>query len=302
MTTITPEWLRANPLPPFEAATDKDSRGRVLVAGGCREVPGGVVLAAEAALRVGAGKLQVATVESVAPAMAMRLPEARVIGLAQTEEGWLAPAAAPWLEQLAERVDAVCLGPGMMDAEEAGALARAMLRAVRAPVAFLLDAAAICGLEPDSAGRHAGRMVLTPHAGEMAQMLDIAREAVEADPLAAGREAARRFQAVVVVKGADSSVVTPQGQAFACEGGGVGLATSGSGDVLAGAITGLLARGAPPLLAAIWGVWLHAQAGRRLGPPGFLARELPGCFPAILSLFSSSPVTASGPENQAGDD
>lgn len=283
MSPAVPDWLRALPLPSFDAVADKDARGRVLVAGGCREVPGGVLLAAEAALRAGAGKLQVVTVASMAPGLALRLPEARVVGLPETPEGGLAPAAAPRLEELAGRVDAVCLGPGMMDAEEAGALARAMLRAVRAPVAFLLDAAAICGLEPDSAGRHAGRLVLTPHAGEMAQMLDIPRAAVEADPLAAGRAAARRFQAVVVVKGADSSVVTPQGEAFPIAGGGVGLATSGSGDVLAGAITGLLARGAAPLAAAAWGVWLHAQAGRALGPPGFLARELPGQFPRILS-------------------
>ena len=283
MTAVVPDWLRALPLPGFDTVADKDARGRVLVAGGCREVPGGVLLAAEAALRAGAGKLQVATVGSMAPGLALRLPEARVIGLPETAEGGLAPAAAPRLEELAERVDAVCLGPGMMDAEEAGALARAMLRAVRAPLAFLLDAAAICGLEPDSSGRHAGRLVLTPHAGELAQMLDMARAAVEADLLAAGRAAARRFQAVVVVKGQDSSVVTPQGEAFGISGGGVGLATSGSGDVLAGAITGLLARGAPPLAAAGWGAWLHAEAGRALGPPGFLARELPGQFPRILS-------------------
>ncbi|MFL1462764.1 NAD(P)H-hydrate dehydratase [Roseococcus sp. DSY-14] len=284
MTDVLDEaWLRANPLPPMEAATDKDSRGRVLLAGGCREVPGGILLAAEAALRAGAGKLQVATAAAVAPGLALRLPEARVVALPETAEGGIGPAAAPRLEELAARVDAVGFGPGMMDPEEAGALARALLRGVRRPVAFLLDAAAICGLEPDSIGRHGGRLVLTPHAGEMAQMLGIRRAEVEEDPLDAGRRAARRFQAVVVVKGQHSQVVTPQGAALMVEGGGVGLATSGSGDVLAGAITGLLARGAPPLVAAGWGVWLHAQAGRALGPPGFLARELPGQFPALLA-------------------
>ncbi len=276
-------WLRANPLPAMEAATDKDSRGRVLLAGGGREVPGGIMLAAEAALRAGAGKLQVATAASVAPGMALALPEARVVGLAETTEGGIDPVAAPRLEELAGRVEAVGLGPGMMNAEDAGALARAVLRAVHRPVAFLLDAAAICGLEEGSAGRHAGRLVLTPHAGEMARLLGTARDKVEADPLTTGREAARRFQAVVVVKGQDSHIVTPQGRALTVHGGGVGLATSGSGDVLAGAIAGLLARGAAPLVAAAWGAWLHARAGRDLGPPGFLARELPGRFPAILA-------------------
>ena len=101
MTPVTEAWLRANPLPGFDAVADKDARGRVLVAGGCREVPGGALLAAEAALRAGAGKLQVATVASVAPGLALRLPEARVIGLPETPEGGLAPAAAPRLEELA---------------------------------------------------------------------------------------------------------------------------------------------------------------------------------------------------------
>lgn len=288
MSAIDRDWLRAHPLPGFDAVSDKDARGRVLVAGGSREVPGGILLAAEAALRAGAGKLQVATVASVAPAMALRLPEARVIGLEETADGGVAPGAAGRLAELAGRVNALCLGPGMMEAEEAGALAAALLRAVPQPLCFLLDAAAICGLGPGATGRHAGRLVLTPHAGEMAQMLRRPRDLVEADPLTAGREAARRFQAVVVMKGASSWVVTPQGEGFLCAGGGVGLATSGSGDVLAGTIAGLLARGAPPLVAAGWGAWLHAEAGRRLGPPGFLARELPGLFPGILREISDT--------------
>ncbi|MCW8085513.1 NAD(P)H-hydrate dehydratase [Sabulicella glaciei] len=287
VTEISPEWLRANPLPPLPDAASKDERGRVLVVGGAAEVPGAVLLAATSALRAGAGKMQVATVASAAPGLALAMPEARVIALKETAEGGIAPAAAPRLSEAAARADAIAFGPGMLDAEEAGALARALLTKLRGEPGILLDAAAVCGLEPDSAGRHAGRLVLTPHAGEMAQLLDRPREELEAEPLEAAREAARRFRAVVVMKGGVSFVATPQGLAFSCARGNVGLATSGSGDTLAGAITGLMARGAPPLLATLWGVFIHAVAGerlaRRIGPVGYLARELPGEFPGILA-------------------
>ncbi|WP_207539282.1 NAD(P)H-hydrate dehydratase [Sabulicella rubraurantiaca] len=287
VTEITPEWLRANKLPPLPDAASKDERGRVLVAGGGVEVPGAILLAATGALRAGAGKMQVATVASVAPGLALAMPEARVIALEETAEGGIAPAAAPRLSEAAARADAIAFGPGMLDADEAGTLARALLDQLPGEPRILLDAAAVCALEPDSAGRHAGRLVLTPHAGEMAQMLGRPREELEAEPLDAAREAARRFRAVVVMKGGCSYVATPQGLAFSCARGNVGLATSGSGDTLAGAITGLMARGAPPLLATLWGVFIHAVAGeklaQRVGPVGYLARELPGEFPGILA-------------------
>jgi NAD(P)H-hydrate repair Nnr-like enzyme with NAD(P)H-hydrate dehydratase domain len=95
------------------------------------------------------------------------------------------------------------------------------------------------------------------------------------------------LQVVVIMKGACSRIVTPEGEAWASDHGNIGLATSGSGDVLSGIIAGLLARGATPLQAAIWGVWVHGEAGHRLaraqGPVGYLARELPAEVPRILA-------------------
>lgn len=123
-----------------------------------------------------------------------------------------------------------------------------------------------------------GRAILTPHAGEMASMLGRNKDAIKADPLAAAREAALMFQSVVVMKGVITFVVSPDGTAWRHDGGVKGLGTSGSGDVLAGAIGGILARGASPVSAAMWGVVLHAEAGSALAragkPIGFLAREL----------------------------
>jgi len=131
--------------------------------------------------------------------------------------------------------------------------------------------------------------VVTPHAGEMARLLDRDKALIEADPLAAAREAAAGLKGVVVLKGSETLVVSPDGRAWLHRGGVVGLATSGSGDVLAGIVGGLMARGAPPLAAAAWGVCVHAEAGRRLsvrvGPTGFLAREL---LDEIAGLIASA--------------
>ena len=102
----------------------------------------------------------------------------------------------------------------------------------------------------------------------------------------AARRAAERYDAVALVKGRFSFVAAPDGRAFRFEGGGIGLATSGSGDVLAGIVGGLAARGADPLTATLWGVWLHGEAGRilteQVGRVGFLAREIPDLVPGLL--------------------
>ncbi len=291
-TEITEELLRSMPLPRHGEGDDKDARGRVLVIAGSAEVPGGALLAAVAALRAGAGKLQVATVRSVATAMALALPEARVTGLEETSAGEIAVGEAERLAARGAGADAVLLGPGMMDVDCAGRLAAAILgRCAEVPASFVLDAAAMQAL-PDCraavrGGPLAGRVVVTPHAGEMARLLGASREAVQADRLGAAREAAAAFGVVVAMKGSGTFVVTPDGRAWCLTRGNVGLATSGSGDTLAGIITGLLARGATPVEATAWGVYLHAEAGARLarshGPVGFLARELLAEIPRIMA-------------------
>jgi NAD(P)H-hydrate repair Nnr-like enzyme with NAD(P)H-hydrate dehydratase domain len=120
----------------------------------------------------------------------------------------------------------------------------------------------------------------------MASLLGIPKERIEREPAAVAIDAARRFGAVVALKGAESWIATPDGPLYHYTGGTVGLATSGSGDTLAGVIAGLAARGASPTTAAVWGVYLHGAAGRalarRMGRVGFLARELLDEIPPLL--------------------
>jgi len=136
-------------------------------------------------------------------------------------------------------------------------------------------------------------VVATPHAGEMAYLSGRDKEAICADPLAAALDAASRWNACVALKGASTFIALPDGTAWKFDDGSPGLATSGSGDTLAGVIGGLSARGLEPLPACAWGVVLHARAGAALGnsrgPLGYLARELAGEIPMQLRALGKGP-------------
>lgn len=277
---LTPAVLRGIPLP--APGQDKEDRGRVCVIGGSARVPGAVRLSGEAALRAGAGKLQIITARSVACALAVAVPEAMVVGLRERADGEIA-AGDKALDAALDTCGALVIGPGMSGSRF---LARLTERASQAQGQIVLDAGA---LQRGVRAAEGAPFVLTPHAGEMAALCDGDKDAVEHDPLAHARRIAAQTRSVVVMKGPLTYVVAPSGQAWRNEGGGPGLGTSGSGDVLAGLIAGFAARGASALDAALWGVWTHAEAGRRLaievGALGFLAREIAPRVPAILHGF-----------------
>jgi ADP-dependent NAD(P)H-hydrate dehydratase len=288
---IDDRLLRRWPLPQLGADADKSTRGDVLAIGGSLEIPGAISLAGVSALRAGAGRVQIGTVRAVAVALSVTFPEARVISLPQTRSGEVGRGAAARLERELAACGALLLGPGMRDHMAAEQL---MQRAVRARHRFtaVLDAGALRVFRERSrlpAGRLAG-LIATPHAGEMADLWGCPAAHVHAEPLGLAREAARALGTTLVLKGTRTFIVDPDGRAFENRAGNSGLATAGSGDVLAGIIAGLAARGAEPVQAAVWGVYLHARAGdalkRRLGPLGYLARELPSEVPALLGRLS----------------
>lgn len=286
---VTQALLRRLPLPQPDDQGDKDERGRVLVVGGSSQVAGAVLLAGIAALRVGAGKLQLATVSSSTPALGMAVPEALVVALPSTRSGEIAGSRAHrTLADYVGKIDALLAGPGMSSERSAHALLAPLVRRFDEHAVLVLDAAAIVALTHDVEMLRPleGRAVLTPHAGEMASLLQIDKRDVERDPARAARLAADRFHAVVALKGAETYIAEPNGTLYRYAGGSVGLATSGSGDTLAGIVTGLAARGASPVRATLWATYLHGAAGRqlarRIGPLGFLARELLDELPPLL--------------------
>jgi hydroxyethylthiazole kinase-like uncharacterized protein yjeF len=285
-TKVTGAALRRMGLPRHEEGDDKDGRGRVLVVAGATERPGAAVLAAEAALRAGAGRLRIATCRGVAAWVGSVVPEARVFAMPETRAGGIAPSAARRIAELAEHVDTILVGPGMIDQEAVDALVAELMPRLR--VRVVLDAAALSAVRLPEGARAApgASLTITPHDREFARVAG-ARPPERGDArLAAARGLARDLGATVVLKGPETLTVSPDGEAYENTTGNVGLATSGSGDVLAGVIAGLSARGADPLTAAVCGVFAHGRAGdrlaRRVGPVGYLARELLAEIPNVL--------------------
>ncbi|MEW7850764.1 NAD(P)H-hydrate dehydratase [Massilia aurea] len=304
---VDPGLLAGWPLPQPGAGGDKELRGHILIIGGSREMPGAIILAATAALRAGAGKLTIATGASVAQLVALAMPEARVIGLSEHDTDGFSLDALASLDPLTDRVDAVLVGPGMRDPASTAHLVHALLpRLADAGVGLVLDACAMDVLlhRPHDASesapmRFARPVIMTPHCGEMAHLTGIDKDCIVGLPDAPALAAARDWNAVIALKGARTVIAAPDGTLWQHEGAGnIGLASSGSGDVLAGIIAGLLARGASETQAACWGVALHARAGdrlaQRLGPIGYLAREISMEVPALLAQLGNQNTFAAG--------
>ena len=168
---VSPALLKDWALPEAEDGQDKHARGTALVVGGAVSTPGAVLLTGLAALRVGAGKLQILTVEATAVALAVAVPEAGVLGLPAEPGGSLSPDAADTVVAQAERAAAVILGPGLMDRDAAVALLEGVLpRLADTPV--VLDGLALTALAGRPELLEGRRAVLTPHAGELAALLD----------------------------------------------------------------------------------------------------------------------------------
>ncbi|MBO0900909.1 NAD(P)H-hydrate dehydratase [Cellulomonas sp. zg-ZUI222] len=283
---LTPALLREHPLP--EPTGGKDARGGVLVLGGARATPGAVLLAGVAALRVGAGRLSLGVAASVAGPLAVAVPEAGVVGLPEGRTGSVT-GPGDELDGELQRADVVVVGPGLDEPDGTLALLRAVVAAAPATTSLVLDAFAL-GVLRDARDLHGalrGRTVLTPNTTEAGRLLG-----QDADTTDEGRDdadvpvAARLADAYDVVVACAGVVAEPRGRRWRSSTGYSGLGTSGSGDVLAGAVGGLLARGAPPAQAACFGVAAHGVAGDRLaasvGPHGYLASELLAELPRVL--------------------
>lgn len=278
--------LNERPLPVADAEGGKVSRGKLLIVAGSLALPGAAILAARAALRVGCGSVRVAAPRSVALAIGVAVPESLVVPLAETEAGTADEAAFHDLSAQFDACDAAVIGPGQ------GASNRTERLAVRflagCPLPTVVDATALRAWGRAGSPRGPGPRVLTPHVGEMAEATGLT-----ADDIGDRREeVATRFAAdwgaVVVLKG-KRTLIAGDGL-YRNSAGTPGLGTSGSGDLLAGVIGGLLARGADPTTAAVWGVHLHALAGEaaaaRRGDDGMIASDVVDCLPDALKRLT----------------
>ncbi|MEO5829247.1 MAG: NAD(P)H-hydrate dehydratase [Rhodanobacter sp.] len=255
--------LTVDALPPRDRYANKGNYGHVLVIGGDHGMAGAVHLAGESALRTGAGLVSVATRAAHVFALNAARPELMAHGV----DGPQALAA-----QL-ERVSVLALGPVLGQAAWGHALWLTALDANK-PLVLDADGLNLLAREPR---QFDAPTVLTPHPGEAGRLLGISTRVVEQDRFAAARELARRYHAVVVLKGAGSLIADPDGRLDVCPWGNPGMASGGMGDLLTGVLAALLAQGCSAWQAACLGVGLHARAGDRAacqGERGLLASDL----------------------------
>jgi NAD(P)H-hydrate epimerase len=250
-------------LPPRPRDSHKGANGHVLAIGGDHGTGGAIRMAAEAALRTGAGLVSVATREDNVPAMNAARPELMAHGVH-------GPQA---LQPMLDKASVVALGPGMGQGAWGHALWTTALD-MDLPTVLDADGLNLLHAEPRTLP---AKTVLTPHPGEAGRLLGIETAAVQADRFAAARELARRYRAVVVLKGNGSLVASPEGEVSVCPWGNPGMASGGMGDTLTGVIAALLGQGCDPYRAACLGVSLHARAAdvaARAGERGLLAGDL----------------------------
>ncbi|MGD9701330.1 MAG: NAD(P)H-hydrate dehydratase [Acidimicrobiia bacterium] len=275
--------LRSWPLP-LATNGDKHSRGTVLVVGGSVRTPGAVLLSGLAALRIGAGRLQIATAAPAATALAVALPEAMVAPMPVDGKGSLLVAeAVAVLVELLPGADAVLIGPGMSGQTATAEVLQEVLPRIGSSTCVVLDALALCsmdGVGSDGLRQLRDRLVVTPNRAELEQL------AAAFDAFDELGEVARSSGAVVTSFG---TVAAPDGRRWCIDDAAPGLGTSGSGDALAGLVAGAAARCGDAAQATCWATYAHHASGLRLtdrlAPLGFIAREIVDEVPFVLSAL-----------------
>ncbi|MGE5576998.1 MAG: NAD(P)H-hydrate dehydratase [Syntrophothermus sp.] len=307
-------------LPRRPANSHKGIFGHVLVVGGSGGMSGSVAMAGQAALRSGAGLVTVGVPAGLQSVLAAKLTEEMTIGLPETPRQTLAPAAARVILEQAARFDVLVVGPGMGVEETGSAFLRELLEGLSGvsgkpasgntsgqpaqggpssgkPATLVIDAD---GLNTLAAGRQefkslvqnlserlAHRVVLTPHPGEMARLMELSVAEVQQDRVAVARRAAGEWRATVVLKGSRTVIADPDGQVYINITGNAGMASAGMGDVLAGVVGGLSAQGLGSTEAAVAAVFLHGAAGdlaaEEIGPAGIVAGDLLPRLPRAIA-------------------
>jgi NAD(P)H-hydrate epimerase len=269
--------------------SNKGTFGRVLIVSGSRGMSGAAVLCAGAALRGGAGLVRLAVPEGILSTVASANPCYTTAPLPEDSHGRLTAAALPEILELVRGNSAACLGPGLGQSADVGGIIAAVLEQTRTPVVLDADALNVLAGRLDVLAKHQGPVILTPHPGEFARLLDCDIPTVQARR----EELAARFAAthgvVLILKG-HRTVVTDGRRLYLNTTGNPGMATGGSGDVLTGLLAALVGQKLESFAAAQLGVYLHGLAGdlarAQIGEPSLIATDLlhylPGAYTAHM--------------------
>ena len=283
---ITDEWARtALPKRPLNA--NKGTFGRVLVVAGSINYIGAAYLACSGAIRVGTGLVTLATATSLQPILASKLTEVTYLPLPESHPGIISPQAVELISQQFSDYNVLLLGCGLGQSQSVTEFISSILFQKGLP-ALVLDADALNTLAniPNWWQQLTNNAILTPHPGEMARLSGISIEEIQSDRVGTAKKLAQEWHKLIVLKGAYTVIATPEGHARISPIANPGLASAGTGDVLTGAIAGLVAQGLSLFDAAVLGVYLHGEAGEmvktRLGDTGMIATDLLPALPLVI--------------------
>lgn len=267
----------------------KGSRGHLFILAGSTGKTGAATLAALGALRTGAGLVTVGIPASLNSILENKLTEAMTLPLPETDEGTLSLGAEEKIREFLKTKTALAIGPGLSTHPETVSLVRRIVAS--SPVPTVVDADglnAIAG-DPEIISKAQGKIILTPHPGEMARLAGIGNQEVQDDRIGTAEAFAAKHGCCLVLKGARTVIAEPQGEIWLNPTGNPALASGGTGDVLTGIIAGLLARNWPIVRAAAGGVYLHGLAAdllaEELGRAGVLAGDLPEVVPEVMTAI-----------------
>ncbi len=285
---ITAGWA-GSVLPKRPLGANKGTFGKVLVVAGSINYIGAAYLACSGAMRVGAGLVTLATATSLQPVLASKLTEVTYLPLPESSPGIISPQAARLIHQEISSYDVLLIGCGLGQSEPVIEFVQSVLLSGKVVLPLLvIDADALNTLAktPRWWQQLASNAILTPHPGEMARLAGVSIEEVQSDRVGIAKKVALEWHKTIVLKGAYTVVVTPEGSPRISPIANPGLASAGTGDVLTGVIAGLAAQGLTLVDAAACGVYLHGEAGEmvkeRLGDAGMVASDLLPMLPLVI--------------------
>ncbi len=250
----------ARPFPPRKRSSHKGTFGKLMNIAGCFSYNGAAAMSTKAALRTGAGLVMLASTRSVIAMHASAMNEATYLPLPETEDGFIADGALSLITDALAKMNAVSLGCGMGNNETTRKIAEAVVLKADCPIIIDADGINALSANIDILKERKGAAILTPHPLEFSRLSGLSVKVIQSDRIGAAKRFAAEYGAVVVLKGANTVVASPDGEVYVNLTGNAGLARGGSGDVLTGIIAGMLAQGIDPFKAAVCGVYCHARA------------------------------------------
>ena len=282
-------------LPERPLGANKGSFGRALVVAGSINYIGAAYLACSGAIRVGAGLVTLATATSLQPVLAAKLTEVTYLPLPESHPGIISSEAARFIHQELDNYNVLLLGCGLGQNQSTTRFIESILFSLKpAAPSLVLDADTLNTLAkiPKWWQQLTSDAILTPHPGEMARLAGISVDEVQSDRVGVAKEVAREWHKTIVLKGTYTVIAAPDGQSRISPVANPGLASAGTGDVLAGAIAGLLAQGLSLSDAAACGVFLHGEAGEMvkagLGDAGMIASDLLPVLPLVIKQLKET--------------